>query len=146
NTFKFMTRNAAPVITNYTLNKGDLQQQQAAVGTALKRLAPLLAEEKPIVALPFVAMLVSSGSALLGPLIIGHTVDVYIQGRNFNGVLEFAAILFVVYLCGLLSNYFQVRAMGTVGRRLLFKLRNALFTKLQELPLVFFNQNKTGDL
>ena len=33
-----------------------------------------------------------------------------------------------------------------VGRRVLFKLRNALFTKLQELPLDFFNQNKAGDL
>ena len=29
---------------------------------------------------------------------------------------------------------------------MLFKLRNALFTKLQELPLDFFNQNKAGDL
>ena len=33
-----------------------------------------------------------------------------------------------------------------VGRCVLFKLRNALFTKLQELPLDFFNQNKAGDL
>ena len=36
--------------------------------------------------------------------------------------------------------------MGGVGRRVLFELRNALFTKLQELPLDFFNQNKAGDL
>jgi ATP-binding cassette subfamily B protein len=36
--------------------------------------------------------------------------------------------------------------MGTVGRTVLFKLRNTLFTKLQELPLAFFNQNKAGDL
>jgi ATP-binding cassette subfamily B protein len=36
--------------------------------------------------------------------------------------------------------------MGAVGRRVLFNLRNALFTKLQALPVAFFNQNKTGDL
>src|SRR5882672_4620011 len=97
-----MTRNEAPVTTNYTLNKGDNAQQKApAIGTALKRLAP---------------------------------------------VLTFAAILFGVYLCGLLASYFQTLAMGTVGRTVLFKLRNSLFTKLQELPLVFFNQNKAGDL
>ena len=29
---------------------------------------------------------------------------------------------------------------------MLFNLRNALFTKLQQLPLDFFNQNKAGDL
>ena len=36
--------------------------------------------------------------------------------------------------------------MGSVGRRVLFALRNTLFTKLQHLPLDFFNQNKAGDL
>jgi ATP-binding cassette subfamily B protein len=36
--------------------------------------------------------------------------------------------------------------MGGVGRRVLFKLRNSTFTKLQQLPLLFFNQNKAGDL
>src|SRR5207248_3948895 len=66
--------------------------------------------------------------------------------RNFAGVLTFAAILLLVYLCGLTASYFQTLAMGTVGRTVLFKLRNTLFTKLQELPLAFFNQNKAGDL
>jgi len=57
-----------------------------------------------------------------------------------------SAILLVVYLAGLLANYFQTLTMGKVGRAVLFNLRNALFTKLQQLPLAFFNQNKAGDL
>ena len=36
--------------------------------------------------------------------------------------------------------------MGGVGRRVLFHLRNALFLKLQDLPVAFFNENKAGDL
>ena len=36
--------------------------------------------------------------------------------------------------------------MGGVGRRVLYGLRNTLFTKLQDLPLAFFNENKAGDL
>src|SRR5262249_31418365 len=120
--------------------------QSAAIGTALKRLAPLLSDEKRLVALAFVAMLITNGSSLLGPVIISRTVDDYIQGRNFTGVLTSAAVLLGIYLCGLLASYYQTRAMGTVGRTVLFKLRNGLFTKLQSLPLVFFNQNKAGDL
>src|ERR1700730_5206763 len=141
-----MTRNEAPATTNYTLNRGDKQQQKAVIVTTLKRLAPLLTDEKRTVALAFVAMLITSGSALLGPVIIGHTVDSYIRTGNFAGVLTFTGILLVVYLCGLLASYFQTLAMGTVGRTVLFKLRNTLFTRLQDLPLVFFNQNKAGDL
>jgi len=131
---------------NYTLNKGDKPQQSAAIGTALKRLAPLLTDEKRLVISAFFAMLVANGSSLVGPVIISHTVDTYIRNRNFAGVLTFAAILLGVYLCGLFATYFQTLAMGTVGRTVLFKLRNTLFTRLQELPLLFFNQNKAGDL
>ncbi len=141
-----MTRSAAPATTNYTLNKGDQRQLSAPIGTALKRLAPLLTDEKRTVALAFVAMLVTNGSGLLGPAIIGRTVDRYIQNRNFAGVLVSAAALLGIYLCGLLASYYQTLAMGTVGRTVLFKLRNTLFTRLQQLPLVFFNQNKAGDL
>ena len=46
----------------------------------------------------------------------------------------------------LVTSYVQTRTMGGVGRRILFNLRNALFTKLQELPVAFFNQNSAGDL
>jgi ATP-binding cassette subfamily B protein len=36
--------------------------------------------------------------------------------------------------------------MGYIGQNILFKLRQALFSKIQSLPLAFFNQNKLGDL
>jgi ATP-binding cassette subfamily B protein len=143
-----MTRNAVPAPTNYTLDirSGAQKQQPASIGLALRRLAPLLAGEGRIVALAFAAMLVTSAASLLGPTIIGRTVDTAIRNGNYRGVLVSSAILLGVYLCGLLASYFQTLAMGTVGRTVLFKLRNALFTKLQELPLAFFNQNKAGDL
>src|SRR6185436_18164452 len=70
----------------------------------------------------------------------------YIRSGDFRGVLTSAGTLLAIYLCGLLASYYQTLAMGTVGRTVLFKLRNTLFTKLQGLPLAFFNQNKAGDL
>jgi ATP-binding cassette, subfamily B, bacterial len=142
-----MTRNEALRTTNYTLaslNSG--QQISAPVGAALKRMAPLLRDEKGLVALAFAGMLITSASSLLGPAIIGRTVDAYIQNGDFRGVLISAAILLGVYLCGLVASYVQTRAMGTVGRTVLFNLRNGLCTRLQSLPLAFFNLNKAGDL
>jgi ATP-binding cassette, subfamily B, bacterial len=142
-----MIRNEALRTTNYTLaslNSGP--QISAPVGAALKRMAPLLKDEKGLVALAFAGMLITSASSLLGPAIIGRTVDLYIRTGDFRGVLVSAAILLGVYLCGLVASYVQTRAMGTVGRAVLFNLRNSLFTKLQSLPLAFFNLNKAGDL
>jgi len=39
-----------------------------------------------------------------------------------------------------------MRLMGGIGQRMLYGLRNSVFSKLQEMPLEFFNQNKAGDL
>ena len=143
-----MTRSEAPATTNYTLNKRDGRSSaKRRSAPALKRLAPLMADEKRSVALAFVAMLVTSASALLGPVIIGRTVDTYIRNGNFAGVLRSPAILLAVYLVRPGRQLCPDAARwARVGRRVLFKLRNALFTKLQELPLAFFNQNKAGDL
>jgi ATP-binding cassette subfamily B protein len=46
----------------------------------------------------------------------------------------------------MLTSYLQTRLMGGVGQRVLFRLRNQIFQKLQSLPIAFFNQNKAGDL
>jgi ATP-binding cassette subfamily B protein len=51
-----------------------------------------------------------------------------------------------MYLVALVTSYFQTKLMGSIGQRTLFTLRNALFGKLQALPIAFFNQNKAGDL
>ena len=45
-----------------------------------------------------------------------------------------------------MANYVQMRLMGGIGQRMLYSLRNAIFNKLQTLPVDFFNQNKAGDL
>lgn len=141
-----MTRSEAPAITSYVLTKPASGQPRAAVGPALKRLRPLIADERRNVVIGFGAAAVTSTVSLLAPLIIGHTVDAYIQSRNAAGVVTSSAILMAVYLIGMVATYIQTVTMGAIGRHVLFALRNVLFTKIQELPLAFFHQNKAGDL
>lgn len=142
-----MTRSAAQAITNsYTLSSASHQAPQISVVTGIRRLLPVMEGEYGIAVQALIAVIITSTSGLLGPMIIGNTIDVYIRNRDFQGVVLSALVLLGVYVCGLFSSYFQTQRMGSVGRRVLFNLRNALFTKLQSLPVAFFNQNKTGDL
>jgi ATP-binding cassette, subfamily B, bacterial len=141
-----MSPSEAPATTNpYRLSAAQ-GLESASVLTALKRLAPVLADQRRSVAIAFAATIVSSVMGLLGPMIIGRTVDGFIRTRDFQGVLQSAAMLLAAYLIGLVATYVQTLQMGRVGRFVLFNLRNTLFTKLQALPLDFFNQNKAGDL
>jgi ATP-binding cassette subfamily B protein len=135
-------------MNDYSLNKTDIakEKEKGVLITAFRRLVPLLKEEGQVVTFAFVAIFISSAATLVVPIIIGHIVDVYLQSKNFQGVLTFSALLAVVYVVGLIASYVQVKTMGGVGRRLLFNLRNKIFEKLQELPLAFFNKNKEGDI
>ena len=131
---------------SYRLNTSSASEQKEPVWRALSRLVPLMKGEGRNVVIAFCAILVSSATALISPLVIGHTVDTYIATKDYGGVLVWSGVLLAIYLIGLASSYTQTRTMGGVGRRILFNLRNAIFNKLQELPVAFFNQNKSGDL
>lgn len=107
---------------------------------------PLVAEEKNFIISALIAMIVNSALNLVAPSLIAHTVDTFILNKDYQGVLVFAGIILVLYLFGLISSYVQTRLMGGVGQRVLYRLRNQIFNKLQSLPVAFFNQNKAGDL
>ena len=117
-----------------------------SVLAAIRRLVPVLADQRRHVVAAFTATLVSSVMGLLGPVIIARAIDLYMRTGDFAGVLRSAGLLLLAYLTGLVATYVQTQQMGRVGRYVLFNLRNTLFGKLQELPLEFFNQNKAGDL
>lgn len=107
---------------------------------------PLLRGEKKGLAVAFVTVILNAVLTLLGPLVVGFAIDRYVVAGNYAGVLWSSAVLLVIYLAAFASNYIQMRSMGQVAQRTLWKLRNDVFEKLQELPLAFFTQNKSGDL
>ena len=131
---------------NYNLNELSKQQQKTSSLGALQKLLKLVREERRNMLLALAAILVNSGLNLLGPFIIGHVIDTYIVSKNYPGVIRWAFILLGMYGVAFVASYLQTNMMGGVGQRMLFKLRNTIFTKLQDLPVAFFNQNKAGDL
>lgn len=130
----------------YKLKNEEKDKKNASFGLAFQRLVPFMRGEKSNIIFAFLAVFVGSITMLITPIIISRIVDDYIKNSNFNGVIGFSTILFFVYLIGLAMSYIQIRLMGGVSRRMLFNLRNALFNKLQGLPMAFFDQNKAGDL
>jgi ATP-binding cassette subfamily B protein len=131
---------------NYNLNALPGKDEKVSTYSALKSLLQLISHEKKNLLVALGAILLNSSLNLLGPLIIGYTIDKYVQHKQYHGVLVFSSILLVMYLVGLFASYFQTKLMGSIGQRMLFTLRNTIFNKLQSLPVAFFNANKAGDL
>lgn len=132
---------------NYNLNKNNKQAgNKTDIKAALIKMHPLLSGEMRNVILALVAILINSGLTLLAPIIVGQAIDKYIRNGDWHGVMVYSIILFVLFVIVFVASYLQTTLMGGVGQRVLYNLRNAIFSKLQELPLLFFNQNKSGDL
>jgi len=145
--YRSKIHNEVPATMNYNLNQtATAAEQKKSTLAALRKLLDLIREEKRTLILAFIIIFINAGLSLLGPYLIGHTIDTYIQSKQFDGVIRYSAILLVMYMVAFATNYLQMIMMGGVGIRMLFSLRNAVFTKLQELPVDFFNQNKAGDL
>ena len=131
---------------NYDLNHLSAKQEKTSTYKALKKLLQLIEHERKNLLIALGAILTNATLNLLGPFLIGYTIDNYVQTKHYHGVLVFSGILLCMYLAALITSYFQTKLMGGVGQRMLYTLRNAIFNKLQQLPVDFFNQNKAGDL
>ena len=131
---------------NYKLKTTDQYEKKNPLILAIRRLVPLMAPEKRNVYIALAMMFINSTATLAGPIIIAKTIDGAIKQHDMMGLIMRTALLGMVYIVALGANYTQIVTMGKVGRRVLFQLRNTLFSKLQSLPVAFFNQNTAGDI
>jgi ATP-binding cassette, subfamily B, bacterial len=120
--------------------------KRTSTWVSLRKLAAILANEKKNLFLALFIVLINASLFLTGPFLIGRTIDKYVVAHQYHGVLRNAGILFLIYLTAFATAYYQAKLMGGIGQRLLYNMRNDVFSKLQELPIAFFNENKAGDL
>lgn len=121
-------------------------EHKTSTRTALKKMLLFMKEEKRNLIIAFIVMALNSGIAMLTPYMIGYTIDHYIQTKIYRGLLTFTGILLGLFIISAVTDYLQTKIMGSIGQRMLYSLRNAVFNKIQSLPIAFFNQNKAGDL
>src|SRR5581483_1453046 len=84
-----------------------------------------------------------------------NTAPVFLSKQTFDSVFtkkdvkqawEFAGLIVLVFFFKSIFAYLQDYLMGYIGHRVIQDLRNRLYSKLHELSLDFFTQEKTGQL
>lgn len=129
---------------NYKLD--NKEEEKVGFVPTVKGFSQFIEGEKKSMAIALVFVLISSAASILGPKIQGDALDDLLNNRDLNSLLGFVGLMAVVYIIGALASYGQILVTGRLGQRVLFKLRDNVFKKLQSLPLAFFNANRGGDL
>lgn len=134
---------------NYNLNIAGGEQKKTPIWPALLKMIGLVPDQRGRLFLALVVMISYAVLTMLAPVFVGRTIDQYILNKDhqdYSGVLRNCGWLLLIFALNLVAVYLRTTLMGGFGQRLLFALRNAIFNKLQELPVAFFAQNKAGDL
>ena len=131
---------------DYALKTSQDGGKRETLASAARALAPLLAGERTNITVALVCVIASSAANLLTPALIARVIDTAMAHADYGALLRYAGLLALVYLAALGTSYQQTLRTGTIGRNVLFRLRNQLFTHLSGLPIAFFAQNRAGDL
>jgi ATP-binding cassette, subfamily B, multidrug efflux pump len=113
----------------------------------LKRLWNYLGNEKKLLMILFIFVLVDSLFMLSGPYLIGMSIDAISNGAvNFKLLQIVLITLTAAYICDALLTFLQGWLMAGVSQKVVKKLRGTLFEKLQKLPLSFFDSRPHGEV
>ncbi|MEG0772157.1 ABC transporter ATP-binding protein [Clostridium sp.] len=117
-------------------------------GTLL-RLWKYFGGEQKLLFIIFIFIIISSGIGLSVPYLLGRAIDAMsISGGtvDFRVLGIVVAILTITYIIDGVINFFQGWLMAGVAQRIVKKLRDTLFEKLQKLSIAFFDVRTHGEI
>lgn len=112
----------------------------------VKRIWRYVCVKKGILFLVFLMVIASSVFGLLGPYLIGMSIDQYIVAKKNDGLLNILFGLLVIYVFYFLSSWLQNYWMIGIAQGTVHRMRSELFQQLQKLPISFFDTRKYGEL
>ncbi|WP_242517808.1 ABC transporter ATP-binding protein [Halobacillus sp. GSS1] len=112
----------------------------------LRRIWLYMAEERVRFIIVLAAILVSSSLSLLGPYLLGLTVDMVIESPESDTLLIMLGSLLIVYLFHSLFLWLQNYWMIGIAQNAVQSMRSQLFSHVQLLPVLFFQKMQQGEL
>ena len=91
-------------------------------------------------------VIISTLLSLVGPYLIGKTLDDYIVKLDVAGAIQMSLVLAGVYIASSLLTWLQTFVMIRVSQKTIRRIRQQLFEQYQSLPLSFFDKKQQGDL
>src|SRR5438034_2865355 len=120
------------------------ERAQRYARALIARLLVFLLPYRGTIAVSMVLALASSALGLLQPYLIKVAIDGGIRGHDAR-VLTFACLGFVLALLGFwATSYGNSWLLSRTGNQVLYDLRRAMFHKLTDLSLHYYDREPTG--
>jgi ATP-binding cassette, subfamily B, multidrug efflux pump len=104
----------------------------------------------PAIIIALILAMAGSVFNIIGPDLLSEITDLITEGMmasiDLDAVIDVASFLAILYGLGFVFNYIQGFIMATVTQRVSKNLRSDLSTKINRLPLKYFDSTSTGDV
>ena len=129
-----------------------MKKNEIKKGTLKRLLSYVLKNYKKQFIFVFVCIIISSIASVAGSLFLQTLIDDYItpllKDKNpvFTELLQILTVMGTIYVVGILASYLYSRLMAVVSQGVLRDIRNEMFTKMEKLPIRYFDTNTHGDI
>ncbi|MEH1838920.1 MAG: ABC transporter ATP-binding protein [Nostoc sp.] len=114
--------------------------------STLRRFLQYLLLYRKEIPIALTLVFIGAVTQAIGPFFLGWSIDHLIKQGNLQGLLVLLGLLALNYALSVLAIRGQIIRVGWIMQRLLAQLRQDIFTKIQSLPLSFFDRSEAGDL
>ena len=129
-----------------------MKNNEIKKGTLKRLLSYVLKNYKKQFIFVFVCIIISSIASVAGSLFLQTLIDDYITPLLkdahpvFTQLLRVLGVMAIIYVVGIIASYLYSRLMAIVSQGVLRDIRNEMFTKMERLPIRYFDTNTHGDI
>ena len=123
-----------------------------APGKTVKRLLSYFGEYKLKIVLVLLCIVISAGASAVSAMFIQILIDNYItpmigtENPDFSGLLNMLLVMGGIFVVGALTGLAYNRIMVTISQGIQKKIRDQMFSKMQTLPISYFDTHSHGDV
>lgn len=112
----------------------------------LKRLFSYMIRYKLQIFGVVICMMITVGISLINPLMIEAAIDVYIAGRDMNGLAKLAVFAAALNIIFIIMVKIRMYVMAKISNQILLDIRQELYEHIQTLSFSFFDSRPTGKI
>ena len=133
--------------------RGGLPNLKALDMSVLKRLVKYIFKDyKWQYLCVFITIIFSSVSGVAGAVFIQKLIDncitplIGVKNPVFTKLFHMMGIMIIIYLVGIISTYIYNRVIVVISQGVLKNIRNEMFSKMQKLPIKYFDTHTYGEV
>jgi subfamily B ATP-binding cassette protein MsbA len=111
-----------------------------------KQLIGMIKDSWHVMFIAMVCMLVMSAGTAAAAYLLKPAIDDVFINKDVRMLKMIPVAIVIVYFIRSIAMYGQEYLMSYVGQNIIRRLRNTLYNRIQDLPLSFFQKEKTGVL